>query len=358
MFQVAIAVFWPVVEFAPGMHKVSWFLRYGLWFVFLALVACQATDAPAPDLPTPLPQEYIPTAVALTLQAVELRTPSLTPTETFTPHFVTLTPSRTPTRTPYPTSTPTRTPWPSRTPTPTLTPTPSHTPSATPTPTDTPRPVFPAGRIRLISPGPLSRVTSPIRVRANLAPGAGGRFRVELLGEDGRLLARKVLRYRGERVNLSTDLPFEIPGAAETGRLQISTYDAYGRVLALQSVEIVLLSLGPQDIHVQQDLRENVLVLEPPAGASIRGGTLLVSGRARTASTQPLLISLVTPDGKVVGERLAALTPEPGEDYASFLVTVPYRVQETVTVRLTVTLRDGRIPGATYITTQEIEISP
>ncbi len=324
----------------------------------MLLTACGAAGAPAPVLPTPLPEERIPTVVALTLAAVQRLTPSLTPTETRTPRYVTLAPSRTPTRTPYPTLTPTRTPRPTRTPSPTATPTPSHTPSITPTATDTPRPVFPPGDIRLVSPGPLSRVTSPIRVRASLAPGAGGRFRVELLGEDGRLLARKVLTYRGERVNLSTDLTFEIPGAAETGRLQISTYDEAGRVIALQSAEIVLLSLGPQDITTRQDVREPVLLLEPQPNASIRGGTLLVSGRARVGFQQPLLITLVTAEGKTVGQRLAAVTPEAGEDYGSFLVTVPYVVYEPTAVRLTITARDGRVPGATYITTQEIEISP
>ena len=341
------------------MRNFSGLVR-GAWIfaVTLVLAACEAVGTPAPDVPTPLPTGQVPTVVALTLAAVQAMTPSTTPTVTVTPHFVTLTPSLTPTRTPYPTSTPTRTPWPTRTFTPTATFTPSDTPTITPTPTNTPRPVFPEGNIAIINPGPLSKVDSPLRVQAKLVPGAGGSFRVELLGEDGRLLGRKILTYHGERVYLSTELPFEIPGAAEMGRLQISTYDSAGRVIALQSVEIILLSVGPQEILLQDDLREAVLIEEPQPDAIIRGGTLLVSGRARLGFDEPLLITLVSAEGKVIGQRLAGVTPEAGEDYGSFRVAVPYVVFETTSVRLTVTARGGRVPGPVYITSQEIQISP
>lgn len=336
-------------------HRLIPLIFWGLFA--LILTACQSRITP-PPLPTPYPTEYIPTLLALTLQAITTATPPLSATPTFTPHYVTPTPTFTATRTPYPSVTPTRTPRPTRTPTITDTPTPSNTPTITPLPTNTPRPVFPAGAIRISQPGMESRVTSPIRLQVSLYPGAGGLFRIELLGEDGRLLTRKILTYRGDRVYVSTEIPFEIPGAAERGRLQISTTDAAGRIISLQSVPLMLLSVGPQDVFTQTDLREAVLLEEPSSETIIKGGSLLVSGWARLGFDSPLLITLVTADGRVIGQRLAAVTRIPGEDYGTFRVTVPYITYEPIAVRLTITAQGDPIPGAVYVTSQEIEIAP
>lgn len=326
-------------------------------FLLFLLTGCSifGDEAVAP-IPTLIPPEFVPTMIALTLQAGFSPTPP--PSDTPLPPPPTRTPRRFATRTPYPTRTFTPTPTSTFTFTPTNTPTITLTPTETPTPTSTPVPEIGLAPIRISRPGPLSRVLSPIPVRANVALPPDGVFRIELIGEDGRLLARKVLTYPGIAVNLNTELEFGIAVAAETARLQIRTEDAYGRPLALGSVEIVLLSQGTAEITPAGHSLERIVILEPRPQSTVQGGTLFIWGKALPNRENALLVELITREGKVVGQRLAGLTPLPGEVYQHFEAEVPYNVREATVVRVVITERDSRIPGPTHITTMEILLNP
>ena len=321
----------------------------------LSLSACAANLDAA--LPTTIPTEQLPTIIALTVQASKLLTPAAPPIDTPMPGSVgqdeTSTSNQTPLR-PAATLAPTDTATPSNTPTPTESPQPTIAPTAS----NTPRPEIPPGAIRISRPAPLSRLVSPIQVRANLVPGAGGVFRLELLGEDGRLLASKTLTYLGERVNLSTELEFEITATAEAGRLQISTLDEYGRTLALSSSSVILLSIGEPEINTASDLRERIYIIEPSETTLVIGGSLSISGKARPNPQGTLLVELISTEGKVVGQRLAGVTLEEGEDYGTFSGEIPYTISEPTHVRVTVYERGDRIPGDTHISSMEILINP
>lgn len=319
----------------------------------LWLAACQSAGN---SLPMPVPTEMLPTIIAQTVQAGQALQPQVTKTDI--PTLVAPTSDVTASRTPIPPHTLTPRPTDTATATHTMTATASLTPTITPTTTDTPRPEIPPSAIRILSPAPLSRVTSPIEVRAVLAPGAGGQFRIELLGEDGRLLARQVLKYSGERVNANLELIFEIPGVAETGRLQISTTDAFGRVMALSSSNIILMSVGKDEYNTASDLRERILILQPTPEDLLLGGSLTIFGKAWPNEDEPLLVELIAENGAVVGQRLASVQAEPGEDYGIFTTEIAYQVTEPTAIRLTVYEDIDRIPGKTHITSMEVVLNP
>ncbi|RME08202.1 MAG: hypothetical protein D6803_01830, partial [Anaerolineae bacterium] len=152
--------------------------------LFLALVAalglsgCAAFSADPP--PTLIPTEFLPTAIALTAQAL------VPPTSTPAP-----TPSATPTATLTVTATPTATPIP-------------------PTPTPTPVPIIPEADIQIVRPAPLSRVVSPFQLIVHLIPGFNRRATVDLYGEDGRLVYRKIftITLPNERGSIVRDVTF------------------------------------------------------------------------------------------------------------------------------------------------------
>ncbi|HZD56905.1 MAG TPA: hypothetical protein VE136_09300, partial [Anaerolineales bacterium] len=153
------------------------------------------------NLPTPLPPEYIPTVIALTVEAqrasdLPATQPALSPPaqdDREQPGVVTPTLELTPT------------PPPSLTALAPLAP--------TETPASPPNPDIPFGTIQILNPGPASRLTSPFLFKAYLLPGDKGRVRIELLGEDGRLLMREVKVYdvpQGARVTVGSEVEFEI----------------------------------------------------------------------------------------------------------------------------------------------------
>src|SRR5512138_1887683 len=166
----------------------------------LGLLAGCASPTASP-IPTAYPPEYLPTVIAMTAQAV-----SVSASETALALLPTLPP-------------PTDTPTPTRTPTPratfTLTTIPGHDPAA----------------IQIFAPGPMSKVTSPITLRMHIIAGNSGKAQIALYGEDGRLLTRslKPVPPGGKGVDQQIKVPFEIPGAAEVGRLTVRTLDKLGR---------------------------------------------------------------------------------------------------------------------------------
>jgi hypothetical protein len=288
------------------------------------LAACAAPTAS--PIPTAYPPDYLPTVIALTAEAARI---SLTETA------VALTPVLPPTNTPAPT----RTPLPKATFTATTIP--GHDPAA----------------IQIFSPGPMSKVISPITLRMHIIAGASGKAQIDLYGEDGRLLTRNVKKVppSGKGVDQQIKVPFEIPGAAEVGRLTISTLDKQGRIQYLNSVRLLLLSSGNNEITPPGNPSEPVGVFDPLEEESISGGVLSIRSDIWPFNPNPVLFELIGPDGKSIGLRIINpehLNPQMVE------TTIPYRVTVPTLARLTIRQDDDRIDGLFYVYSQEVLLNP
>jgi hypothetical protein len=325
------------------------------------LSGCAATAAGwrsllGPEIPTPLPAEYIPTVIALTLEAgrtaqplaiddpqASSTLPAPSPTETVTPL-----PSATATLRPSPTG-PTATPYPI-----TLLP---------PLPSATPAPAVANDLIEIRNLGPLSKVISPLHVYAYLLPGFKQRVQIELLGEDRRVLFREIKAVLyvnpGAMAIVTLDKEFEIKATAEAGRLVIRTMDQYGRLIALNSVPLILLSVGDPDISLPADQYNPILIGEPASKTLIQGGRLLVTGLARPNGDGPLMVQIIDQKGSVIGQRLASITPPdaPG-GYGTFATEVTYNVSAPTSVLLTVWQGGDTIEDIIHLTSREIMLTP
>ncbi len=312
-----------------------WLGAGGLFLACAGMAACSLVAAPATATLVPRPATPSLTATALP--------PTATPTATDLP------PDPTVPATPSMTSPP---PSPSPTPFP-ITLEPEESP--------TPETVLPSSAIQILAPGPLSKAVSPINAHLFLEPGSGGRVRVELFGEDGRLLFRQLLVYPalpGRRVNLFPEIDFEIAAVAEAARLSVSIDDRWGRTVQLASVDLVLLSSGQADINPPGDLLAPIILEEPLPDAVIEGGEVLVVGLARPNGEQPLVIELVTREGKILGSRLAAIAEGDPAEHRPFAVSVPYQVESATRALLVARERGERIPGNAQLTSLEIVIEP
>jgi hypothetical protein len=277
-----------------------------------------------------------------------------------------------PTSTPAPLSEPTATPDAEKelpTPAPS-TPLPSSTsrPSATPSPTPSfpenlypPDIEIPPAEIELLSPAAGARVVSPITIRADIFPGPGGRIRVELLGEDGRSLSRNVLIWAEsttEKRSINTILYFEISGVAEAGRLIISVDDDYGRLKALNSASVILLSDGLREASFSTDMQERILVLNLQPNTVIPSGPIEISGIARPLTDLPLNVQLITRDGRVLAfGHVYPVQPE-GYDYSIFSIQLDAEVSARQWVQLTIRETALRVPGDVYFSSFEFVLAP
>ncbi|HLO32647.1 MAG TPA: hypothetical protein VK249_26100 [Anaerolineales bacterium] len=291
----------------------------------LGLLTGCAAPAASP-IPTAYPPDYLPTVIALTANSADTLGTQVA---------LALTPTVAATDIPEPTLSPT--------PRPTFTQTtiPGHEPAA----------------IQIFAPGPMSKVVSPIIVRMHIIAGGSGKIQIDLYGEDGRLLARnlKSLRPGGKGADQQIKVPFEIRAAAEVGRLTISTLDKQGRMQSLNSVRLLLLSSGDNEINPSGNPSEPVGVFSPLAEASASGGILDVKGDVWPFNLNPVVFELLDPKGKSLGLRIVTvdqLNPQ------LFDTTIPYKVSEPTSARLTIRQDDDRINGLFYVYSQEVLLNP
>ncbi|NJD61026.1 MAG: hypothetical protein FIA98_16655 [Anaerolineae bacterium] len=239
--------------------------------------------------------------------------------------------------------------------------TPENTPVPWRKPTPTPTPPF--ASLRIQKPGPYSKVTSPIPLRAVINPGDDKQVYIDLIGEDGRLITSTQLDFSHSTmgwVYTTADIPFEIQEVAETARLVLYTLDRYDRTIYQASVDLILIRLGDSDFNVSVVEQEPFIIRKPWEGATVRGGVLEVSGLVRPVNDQPLIIELFDEQGNLVG---SAETPvnQPNDlmSHVPFRAYVPYTVTGWTPVRLTAHQTSAtRIAGTVWLSSMLIYLQP
>jgi hypothetical protein len=235
-------------------------------------------------------------------------------------------------------------------------------PTATIKPSATPQlsPVLSSAVIQILSPGPLSKVLSPITMRGYIIPGKRSLITVELYGEDDRLIFRKLMNVFTEFkwAYFSLDIPFETHAAAELGRLQVSTEDEQGNTIALLAVHLLLQQDGFAELNPPGNLEERCTLLTPLAGMEANGGTLSVGGQFRPFNTQPLILELISEDGSIVANKWITIPEATGDTPMPFSADLIYSVDAATSARLVVRQFDDRINGNMYLLSQPILLNP
>jgi hypothetical protein len=297
--------------------------------ILTLLSACSQVVAPTP---TPLPPNYISTVVGLTGQAAFATASALAPIPTQT---------ALPTETPIP-----------------VTPLPTATATFEPGFTE-------FAQIRFISPGPMSSLISPINLQVLLISGESQTVRIELLGESGSVLQRlleHVKRDASGGVYRKFDLSFEIRAVSERGYIRISSKDDHGRIQALNTMPVLLYSIGENQVNPQGNMiYERIMYEGLKDGDEVSGGVVNVKGRFWPYNTQPVFIELLLPNGVPISSRTLYFK---GPDTQSFETTLPYKVTEPTLVRLSIHqdnpdfAPDPNLKKYIYVHTMELMLYP
>lgn len=331
--------------------------------VVFSLASCASSSTLRGELATPLPTEFMPTAVALTLQAGNLA--GTQAVENTQPTVASESDSSSPSASsaaplePAPSASAELPTHASSTALITSTSEVLVTPTLTYTPTFLPE--IPSAHIQIFQLGELSRVASPIKINARLFSKVGKIVRIELKGEDGRLLGRQLknlpaIPWSTAAINIEMD--FEIRLAAEYGRLVISVEDSYGRLMDVNSVNLILLNLGDSELNPATALHQVIQINEPQAQTLIQGGSVFVSGLARPNTENPLFIELIAQDGRNLGHRLASVDIRIPGGYGTFAADVPYSVSEVTPALLVVYESGGTLSEIAHLVSVEVMLSP
>jgi hypothetical protein len=298
------------------------FRKVLICFVLSTLLTGCALPGNVPP-PTPYPADYLPTVIYLTAQSINATiSAGVTPTATRTLRATTV----------------------------------PETPQATIT--ATPAPGIPLAPIQINAPGPMSRIVSPVDVHAMVLVDEGYRVETALYDESGQVISRPALaRFSAPGTfPLSVKMPFEIRAAGETGIVQMSIKDSHGLLLSLISLHVLLLSDGTSQINPPGNtIYERAVVYDLPPDAAISGGSLAVKGRYLPINNKPVIVELVSNDGRSLGLRVLDL---PGKDWQAFDTTVPYKASGDTPSRLFIYQDDDITQGRAYVFSQPINLSP
>ena len=96
-------------------------------------------------------------------------------------------------------------------------------------------------------------------------------------------------------------------------------------------------------------------MFSPLSEEPVSGGVLEVRGDVWPFNLKPVVLELLSPDGRSMGLRILNvdhLNPQ------LFETTIPYKVSEPTLARLTIRQDDDRIDGLFYVYSQEVLLNP
>lgn len=309
-------------------------MKKKILFLASILTLLSACSQSIESAPTALPPNYLSTVVALTGQAAFATADALTPT--IVPTEIAIS-----TELPIP-----------------LTEMPS------------PTPTFAAGftdfaQIRFLTPGPASSLISPINLQMELVSGESEVVQVDLLGEDGRVLYRdleKVTR-NVKGIFRRFDLKFEIRAVSEAGYIRVSSKDDYGRIQAVNTMPVLLYSVGSAQINPPGNMiYERIMIEGMKEKVNFYSGEVSLKGRIWPFNDQPIFVDLVLPNGSPIASRMLVFQ---GIETQSFETSLPYKVSEPTLARLTfrqdnplLRVSDSDLQKYMYVYSVEVTLNP
>ena len=315
-------------------NRFESYMKKKILFLASILTLLSACSQSIESAPTALPPNYLSTVVALTGQAAFATADALTPT--IVPTEIAIS-----TELPIP-----------------LTEMPS------------PTPTFAAGftdfaQIRFLTPGPASSLISPINLQMELVSGESEVVQVDLLGEDGRVLYRdleKVTR-NVKGIFRRFDLKFEIRAVSEAGYIRVSSKDDYGRIQAVNTMPVLLYSVGSAQINPPGNMiYERIMIEGMKEKVNFYSGEVSLKGRIWPFNDQPIFVDLVLPNGSPIASRMLVFQ---GIETQSFETSLPYKVSEPTLARLTfrqdnplLRVSDSDLQKYMYVYSVEVTLNP
>lgn len=169
---------------------------------------------------------------------------------------------------------------------------------------------------------------------------------MELVDQTGRLLARKVVGVETaideDLIELEMPIYFEVSHPSVGALLILSLDDEYGRLKALDSIEVTLLSAG-ENLLLANETLSHIEIESPNSGEILEGGSLVISGQSSSQPGRPLSIELITRAGRVLvfGEVYPRF--DDGSQVGTFSITLNYELEQSEWVLIAVAERKNGV---------------
>lgn len=228
-------------------------------------------------------------------------------------------------------------------------------------PTPTPTLIRSDAIIQILSPGSLSMVVSPLIINAYAQPGADQSVYIELIDQNGRLIAGKNLVYSDlprQWAPVNLELPYDISNEVEFSRLQIRTMDNRQRTTFLNSTHLFLQRTGVNKIYPNRITTDRLLLRSPEKFFKATKGSFPIDLEFLPINNNPLIVELLTESGSIVSTKEIQVPISPEISYLHINLDMPYQVADRTLVLLTFRQQDDQLPGDVYVFSQLIYLNP
>lgn len=167
---------------------------------------------------------------------------------------------------------------------------------------------LPAEAIMILSPGPGSKITSPIQLTGEADPTFEQTLAVRLLSMDGTTmtsLSTTIQADAGQRGRFAVQVPVDVPGPQQAMLQVFATSPRDGGVTHLASEIVTLLPDGSSGAQTQpaSPQPERIMIDQPGPGQKLTGGTVHLSGFALASFEQTLVVELYDGAGQQLASR-------------------------------------------------------
>lgn len=215
--------------------------------------------------------------------------------------------------------------------------------------------------IRILAPGPGSRLLSPLRVQGVADPTFEQNLVLRLVLPDGMVLAQancQIQADAGQRGPFEAVVPFSV-SVEQNALLQVLAVSPRdGLVTHLSSTGVFLAVAGEVDIRSGQEEQEAIVILSPQPGEIIQGGRVTVHGYGRASFEGTLVVEVFDAGGNLLGSQpLIVAAPDmglPGFFEAVVVINVAESGPGLVRILDPLPLFDGR----GHITSVHVVIEP
>lgn len=231
--------------------------------------------------------------------------------------------------------------------------------------TETPS-ALPPEALLIQSPGPLSRLTSPITITGLANQDFAGHVTVQLDSDAASgidiqpaTVEQAGASEPGDRGTFTATLNFPDSAVSENARITVLALSPRdGHVVHLATVPVALVAAGGQaDIKATADHADDIVLQAPAEGDVETGGHIHVAGVAAPTFEQGLAIKVLDSTGAAVGTGVVTIGADAGQT-GPFAVDVTYTVTEaqpgTVQVYST-SAKDGAI---LHLASVEVSLQP
>jgi hypothetical protein len=214
----------------------------------------------------------------------------------------------------------------------------------------------------ILQPGDNARIVSPLILSLLTRPGEDGFIRIDLIGQDNRLIFRKLMDYRSyksQTLLIEEKISFEIR-KTESARLQVVLEDKKGRTTFVSSINLTLLGVRGNENPGDPPTTPHFLIDAPDLSAPITGKTLSLKSSIKPANTNAVIVELIGEDGHTMVSRLVQIAV-PNDQTARVVLNaeLPFKVTSPTEARLRIRQEsNSMIKGTVMLWSQKITLGP